>query len=127
MKTQYAVTLAWVTGIGLGALAVQGLHAQARPPAWVIGEIEVANQDGFLKEYVPPAEKAVLAGGGKYLARGTTTVSIKGEPPKRIILMTFENLDKALATFASPAFVEAANIGEKHAKFRIYAVEGVPQ
>jgi uncharacterized protein (DUF1330 family) len=116
-----------VIGTGLGALAVQGLHAQARPPAWVIGEIEVANQDGFLKEYVPPAEKAVLAGGGKYLARGTTTVSIKGEPPKRIILMTFENLDKALATFSSPAFVEAANIGEKHAKFRIYAVEGVPQ
>ena len=127
MKTQYAVTLALFTGIGLGALAVQGLHAQARPPAWVIGEIEVANQDGFLKEYVPPAEKAVLAGGGKYLARGTTTVSIKGEPPKRIVLMAFENFDKAQAIFASPAFAAAATIGEKHAKFRIYAVEGVPQ
>jgi uncharacterized protein (DUF1330 family) len=116
-----------VTGIGLGALAVQGLHAQSKPPAWVIAEIEVTNQDGYVKEYLPPAEKAVLAGGGKYLARGTKTASIKGEPPKRIVLLAFDNLDKAQATFASAAFVEAANIGEKHAKFRIYAVEGVPQ
>src|SRR5258707_755432 len=93
MKAQYAVALALVTGIGLGALAVQGLHAQAKPPAWVIAEIDVANEDGFVKEYVPPAEKAVLAGGGKYLARGTRTLSIKGEPPKRIVLMAFENFD----------------------------------
>jgi uncharacterized protein (DUF1330 family) len=87
----------------------------------------VANEDGFVKEYVPPAQRAVLDGGGKYLAAGTRTLSIKGEPPKRIVMMAFENLDKAQATFASRAFVEAANIGEKYAKFRIYAVEGVPQ
>ncbi len=127
MRTQYVVALALVTGIGLGALAVQGLHAQAKPPAWVIAEIDVANEDGFVKEYVPPAQRAVLAGGGKYLAVGTRTLSIKGELPKRIVLMGFDNLDRAQATFASPAFAEAANIGEKYAKFRIYAVEGVPQ
>jgi uncharacterized protein (DUF1330 family) len=127
MKTQCAVTLALLTGVGLGAVAVQGLHAQAKPPAWAIAEIDVSNQDGFAKDYVPPAEKATLAGGGKYLARGTKTVSIKGDPPKRIVLLTFESLEKAQAMFASPAFVEAAKIGEKYAKFRIYVVEGVPQ
>jgi uncharacterized protein (DUF1330 family) len=123
MKTQYTAALALLTGIGLGAIAVQGLYAQAKPPAWVIAEIDVTNLDGFVNEYVPPAAKAILAGGGKYLARGTRTVSIKGEPPKRIVMMVFENLEQAQATFASPEFVEAANIGEKHAKFRIYAVE----
>src|SRR4051794_20119540 len=30
MKTQYAVALALVTGIGFGALAVRGLYAQAK-------------------------------------------------------------------------------------------------
>jgi uncharacterized protein (DUF1330 family) len=125
MKTQYAVALALLTGVGLGAAAVQGLHAQAKPPAYVIAEIDVANEEGYAKEYLPAGSKAVLDGGAKYLARGTRTAAFKGEPPKRIVLLTFENFEKAQATFASPAFMEAATIGEKYAKFRIYAVEGV--
>jgi uncharacterized protein (DUF1330 family) len=125
MKTQYALALTLLTGVGLGAAAVQGLHAQAKPPAYVIAEIDVANQEGYAKEYLPAGSKAVLDGGAKYLARGTRTAAFKGEPPKRIVLLTFENFEKAQATFASPAFMEAATIGEKYAKFRIYAVEGV--
>jgi len=50
----------------------------------------------------------------------------KGEPPKRIVLLTFENFEKARAAFNSPAFQAAVQIGEKYAKFRIYAVEGAP-
>jgi len=126
MKTQFAVGLALLVGVGLGAVAVQGLHAQAKPAAYVIAEIDVVNQDGYTKEYLPAGSKALLAGGAKYLARGTRTAAIKGEPPKRIVLLTFENFDKAQATFGSPAFAEAAAIGEQYAKFRIYAVEGVP-
>jgi uncharacterized protein (DUF1330 family) len=125
MKTQCGVALALLTGAGLGAGAVQGLHAQAKPPAYVIAEIDVTNQEGYAKEYLPAGSKAVLDGGAKYLARGTRTAAFKGEPPKRIVLLTFENFDRAQATFASPAFMEAAKIGEKYAKFRIYAVEGV--
>src|SRR5260221_622691 len=37
MKTHYTVTLAMVAGFGLGAVAVQGLHAQAKAP--VISEV----------------------------------------------------------------------------------------
>ena len=126
MKTQFAVGLALLIGVGVGAVAVQSLRAQVKPPAYVVAEIDVVNQDGYTKEYIPAGSKAVLAGGAKYLARGTRTASIKGEPPKRIVLFTFENFEAAQATFASPAFMEAATIGEKYARFRIYAVEGVP-
>jgi uncharacterized protein (DUF1330 family) len=126
MKTQFAVGLALLIGVGVGAVAVQSLRAQVKPPAYVIAEIDVMNQDGYTKEYLPAGSKAVLAGGAKYLARGAKTAAIKGEPPKRIVLFSFESFDKAQATFASPAFTEAAAIGEKYAKFRIYAVEGVP-
>ena len=127
MKTYYTVTLAVVAGFGLGAAAVQVLHAQAKPPAYVIAEIDVVNQDGYMKEYIPAAQKAILDGGAKYLARGTKTAAFKGEPPKRIVLFAFENFDKAQAAFTSPAFVEAGKIGDKYAKFRIFAVEGVAQ
>jgi uncharacterized protein (DUF1330 family) len=126
MRTTHKLIIALVAGTAIGALAVQGLHAQAKPTAYVIAEIDVTNQDGYVKEYLTPSSRALLDNGAKYLARGSKTESFKGEPPKRIVLLSFENLDKAKAAFTSPAFVEAAKIGEKYAKFRIYAVEASP-
>jgi uncharacterized protein (DUF1330 family) len=95
MKTKVAIGLALLIGGGIGAVTVHAIHAQAKPPAYVIAEIDVVNQDGYAKEYLPAGSKAVLAGGAKYLARGTRTATIKGEPPKRIVLFSFENFDGA--------------------------------
>jgi Domain of unknown function (DUF1330) len=83
MKTQYAIALALLTGVGLGAVAVQGLHAQAKPPAYVIAEIDVTNQEAYAKEYQPLASKALQDGGAKFLARGSKTVAFKGERPSK--------------------------------------------
>jgi hypothetical protein len=47
MKTQHIVALAVTAGFGLGAIAVEGLHAQAAPPAYVVSELNVTNPDGF--------------------------------------------------------------------------------
>ena len=129
MQTQYAIPLAVVIGVGLGAAGVSLIHAQVKapPPAYVIAEIDVSNQEGYVKEYLPPSSKALLDNGARYLARGSKTVSIKGEPPKRIVVLSFDSLEKAQAAFASPAFLDAAKIGEQYAKFRIYLVEGMPQ
>jgi uncharacterized protein (DUF1330 family) len=129
MQTQYPIALAVVIGVGLGVAGVSAIHAQAKtaPPAYVIAEIDVSNQEGYVKEYLPPSSRALLDNGARYLARGSKTVSIKGEPPKRIVVLSFDSLEKAQAAFASPAFLDAAKIGEQYAKFRIYAVEGMPQ
>lgn len=127
MKTCFTVALSILAGIAIGAVAVEGLHAQAKPPAYVIGEIDVTNQDGYAKEYQPAALKALGAHGLKILSRGSNSVSFRGEPPKRIVLFVFENMDKAQAAFTSSAYNEAWAIGSKHAKFRIFAVEGVSQ
>lgn len=109
MKTTYAVALALLTGFGLGAITVQGLHAQAKPPAYVISEIDVTNPDAYAKEYVPLAQKALRDSGQKPLASGGKTAAISGEPPKsRIVLSVFENMDKAQAAYTSPAYLEAA-------------------
>jgi uncharacterized protein (DUF1330 family) len=124
MKIQFALGLALLTGLGLGGAVVQRIHAQVRPPAYVIAEIDVANEDSYTKEYVPAGSKAVLDAGAKYLARGTRTTAFKGEPPKRIVLLSFENFEKAQATFTSPAFLDAAKIGGKYAKFRIMQSKG---
>jgi uncharacterized protein (DUF1330 family) len=126
MKTRYAVALSLLAGIALGAAAVQGLHAQTKPPAYVVAEIDVTNPGSYDKDYVPGAIKAITDGGGKYIVRGGATTSFFGEPPKpRIAIMVFDSMDKAVAAFNSPGYKEAKKEGDKYATFRVYAVEGM--
>ena len=80
-----------LAGVAIGTLSQQALHAQAKPPAYVIGEIDIRDAAGLDKEYVPPAAKAVIDGGGRYLARGDNGVAFYGAPPKRLALMQFES------------------------------------
>ena len=63
MKTKYTVALAMAASFALGALAVQGLHAQAKPPGYVVVEAAVTDKDGYAKEFIPPAAKAIEEGG----------------------------------------------------------------
>jgi uncharacterized protein (DUF1330 family) len=131
MNTRRAVALSSLmsilAGVALGAAAVQTLHAQGKPPTYVIAEIDISNVEAFDKEYVPPAAKAVIDGGAKYIVRGGTSVALFGAPPKRIAVMLFESMEKARAAFDSPAYKAAKQVGDKYAKFRVYAVEGLAQ
>jgi uncharacterized protein (DUF1330 family) len=129
MKSTYTVGLSMLAGAVLGAGAIQGLHAQAKPPAFVIAEIDVSNPDAFAKEFGPLAVKALGENdsGYKVLARGGKAVAIEGDPPKRIIINQFADMDKAIAAYNSPDYKAAKAIGDKYAKFRLIAVEGLPQ
>jgi len=125
MKTHIKLGLAMLAGIGLGAGAVHQLHAQATPPAYVISEIDVVDEDGYAKQYIPLVNQAFAASGRKRLALTGNTLAIVGDPPKsRIVLSVFENMEKAQAAYTSPDYLEAQKIGEKYAKFRTFAFEG---
>ena len=67
-------------GAALGAAAVQTLHAQAKPPAFQIAEVTVANEDAFSKEFLPVIGKLDMEAGGKFLVRGGKTISVEGAP-----------------------------------------------
>ena len=41
MKVRYTVALAMFASFGLGVAAVQGLHAQAKPPVFSVAEIDI--------------------------------------------------------------------------------------
>jgi uncharacterized protein (DUF1330 family) len=84
--------LAIAVGFGLGAVAIQGLHAQAKPPVYYIGEIDVTNADAYAKEYQPGAGATIKAAGGRYLAAGKA-VPIEGAPPQsRVILLAWDSM-----------------------------------
>ena len=124
----YKIGLGILASFGLGAGVVEGLHAQASPPAYVISEIDVTNADAYAKEYVPLASKALADSGQKRLVSGGKTISLSGAPPaSRIVVSMFENLEKAKAAYSSPAYLEAQKIGDQYAKLRIFAVEGIAQ
>lgn len=125
MKMQYAVVLSVIAGAVGGAGIIQALHAQQKPPAYVVVEIDVTNSEAFLKDYAPAVQKVLLENGAKYLARGGKTVSFDGDPPKpRVTILAFDSLDKAQAVYTSAAYRDLRKIGERYAKFRAFAVEG---
>lgn len=76
MKIQYALALAVATGLGLGAIAIRGLHAQAKPPVYIVIEInEITDADGF-KAFLkmdPSSIVEVKDVDGRYLARTETS------------------------------------------------------
>ena len=128
MQAKYKFALALATGFSLGAGAIHGLHATATPPAYVINEITVKDEDGYKKDFLPGAQKAIDDNGGKYIAGGfNNTFSITGQPPaNRIVILQFENMDKVKA-WRDAARDAQEKIGSKYASFRTFAVEGVAQ
>ena len=57
MKSRFSLALSMLAGAGLGGAAIEALHAQGKPPLYMIAINEVSDQEGYAKEYVPPAQK----------------------------------------------------------------------
>ena len=127
MKTRYTVALSMLAGAALGGAAIQGLHAQAKPPVYTVSEIQITDLDAYLKEFAPVAQASIKAAGGKFLAGGPGT-SLEGAPPAtRVTIQMWDSLEKAQAWRNGADYKKAREIGDKYAKFRAIAVEGMPQ
>ena len=128
MKTHYTIAMAMLAGFGLGTVAVERLHAQAKAPVYQVTEVEILDPEAYAKDYVPKAQAAIKAGGGKFLAVGGKTMSLDGDPPKsRIVIQQWDSIESIKAYRDSAAFKELLPLRAKIAKFRTYAVEGISQ
>ena len=133
MGSNYKIALAVTAGVAIGALAVQGLHAQAKPPVYYVAEIDVTNPDAYAMEYVPKAQAIIKANGGRFLAIGGsaaatgTVTAFDGDAPKRVVVQVWDSMEKIRAWRANPEYVELRKVGEKYAKFRSFAVDGVKE
>src|SRR4051812_37320913 len=118
MKTSYVIGVALLTSLGVGALAVHGLHAQAKPPVYVVGLIDVSNDEGYAKEYAPKAAAIVQAAGGRLIARGgagggAKVTVLEGETYKgRVVVQQWESMDKVTAWHSSAEYKENRKIGD---------------
>jgi uncharacterized protein (DUF1330 family) len=103
MKIRYSVPLAMVAGIAIGAAAVQTLHAQAKPKAYLVTESEILDQ-AALAEYAPKAQANAKAAGGRpgVVPANGKIVGLIGDPPKRFGVSEWESLEKAQTYYKSP-------------------------
>jgi len=125
MKMQQTVVLAGIIGFGFGAISTGVLHAQAKPPIYVVAEIDIKNADAYMKDYAPKAQAVIKASGGRILAAGKA-VSIEGAPPKsRVVVQEWDSMEKYQAYRNSKEFKEVRKTGEPLATFRSFVVESV--
>ena len=110
---------------GLGGAAIEALHAQAKSPVYMIAINEVSDQEGYAKEYVPPAQKSVKDRGGEYVAAGPGTQLAGNLPHGPVVILRWESMEALEGWRNSPEFQAALNVGEKYAKFNIVAVGGL--
>jgi uncharacterized protein (DUF1330 family) len=122
MKTRTAIILSALAGI-VGFGMAQGLHAQAKPPGYVIVDIDVKNKEEFDK-FAPQANKMLTAAGAKYLARGGKTEVFDGAPPHRVSILEFESLDKAKEAYTSADYRALRKKYDSAAVFHAVGVEG---
>lgn len=132
-SSRFGIAAAMLASMAMGAVAEEGLHAQAKPPVYFIGEIEVTDSEGYAKEYLPKARELIKAHGGQLVAAGgaggsgNQVIAVDGDPPKRVVVYRYPSVDAVHAWHDDPAYQQVRKVGEKYAKYRTFAVEGVQQ
>jgi len=131
VKTTTTVALSMLAGVAIGAVAVGTLHAQAKPPIYLVTEIDVSNPEAYGKEFAPKAQASIKAAGGRQIAIGGVggagamgVTALSGTAPKRAVIQQWDSMDALKAWYNGADYQAALKIGEKYAIFRRYAVEG---
>jgi uncharacterized protein (DUF1330 family) len=125
MKARFGMALSMLVGAALGVAAIQALHAQAKPPVYMIAINDVSDQERYAKEYVSPAQKTVKDYGGEYVAAGPGAQVAGNLPHGPVVILRWDSMEALQRWHNSPEFQAALKIGEKYAKFNIVAVNGL--
>src|SRR5436309_15978773 len=125
MRTRLAIAGSMLVGAVLGAAGSLTLHAQPKPPVYMVAINEIRDQEGYAKEYVSPAQKSVKDHGGEYLAAGPGTRLAGNLPEGPVVILRWESMEALQAWRNPPEFQASLKIAEKYAKSNIVSVNGV--
>jgi len=118
--------MALAIGVAIGAAGAAGIHARQvkTAPAYLLAEIEVTDVPSMQK-YGAKMPETLAPYKTEYVIRGGKTISLEGEPPKSIVMIQFESLEKAKAWYDSPEYQAIKPIRQSAAKGRLFLVEGI--
>ncbi len=94
-------------------------------PAYLIGEIEVANPEGYA-QYTARTPAVIAAHGGRFLVRGGAVDVSEGAPPAgRVVMVEFPDMPTARRCYASPEYQAILPLRLAASRGRMYLVDGV--
>ena len=77
----YLPALSMLAAIALSTAIPQVSNAQAKPPVYVVAEVDVSDNAGFARDYLPQAQANIKANGGRFLVAGQKiTFTVEGVP-----------------------------------------------
>jgi uncharacterized protein (DUF1330 family) len=125
MNHRIALGLAMLAGAAFGAAAVNGLNAQNKAPgAYAVVDISEITDQKLFDQIGPKAGPSNDAFGGKYIIRTNNMTSIDGTPPKRLVVIAFDSVEKAKAWNSSSAQKEINDLRMKSMKSRLFIADG---
>jgi uncharacterized protein (DUF1330 family) len=114
-----------LAGAALGAIAMHGLQAQASPPAFAVGELEVTDAAGYA-----PIAKILTAenkkSGARIVVQAGRVEVLEGAAPQRVVISQWKSMDDAKKFYSSAVVRKAFEDRKKFTKARLYIVEGLP-
>jgi len=126
MKSNFRAPMLMFASFAIGAVVVQGLHAQGgKLKAYAVAENEILDASAQAN-YLPLARKLIEEAHGRALrtAAGRVVQIEGGAPPKSAAITEWDSLDDAVAFYKSKAWTDLAPQRGKAVKVvRRYVVE----
>jgi uncharacterized protein (DUF1330 family) len=91
---------------------------------WVATYRSINNPD-LMRAYAELAGPAILAGGGRFLARGNPAKAYEAGLLERVVLIEFDSVDQAVATHDSAGYQAALKALDNGADRDIRIIEGL--
>ncbi len=91
---------------------------------WISCYRSVSDQ-AALAEYAKLAGPAIAAGGGRFIARGGVEKCYEAGQAQRTVVIEFDSVEQAVATYESAAYKVALDIVTKAAERDVRIVAGV--
>ena len=113
MNTRSKIVIAAVAGAALGAVAMQGLHAQSNLKAYSVTESELSGTES--PDFLATARKAIEAAHGR--PQHGRVVTLEGPmAPKNVAIVEWDSVKDAMAFYKSKAWADMAPEREKYQK-----------
>ena len=124
MKSKNKIAVALMAGIGLGGLAIQAIHAQAKPPVFLIFDAEIKDRAAY-QPFLQTAVKEVQAHGGKFIIASIRPEMLSGDPSPNIVSISrFENKEDIIRWLNSDAMKPVREAQARYTVTRLSIVEG---
>ena len=114
MNTRSKIMIAAVAGAALGAVAIQGLHAQSNLKAYSVTESELSGTAP--PDFLATARKAIEAAHGRPLHGRVVTLEGPSMAPKNVAIVEWDSVKDAMVFYKSKAWADMAPEREKYQK-----------